>query len=241
MKYLVHLDEFEGPLDLLLHLIKKSDIEIIDIDIVDITNQYMDYIYEMEKLNIDIASSYLVMAATLMEMKSISLLPNRSDEPQEEGEEEIISKEMLIEKLTNYEKYKELTKNFKKLEQLRMDIYTKSPSKFSDLGTVNSYDKEANIEDLVISFQKFLERKEMEKPILTKVVNHEYSVKKRKKKIFDILKNKGRIEFHELFDIYNKSYIVVTFLSVLELTREENIKLIQNENFANIYIELEVR
>ena len=123
MDYLVKIDDFEGPLDLLLHLVKESNIDIKDINICDITNQYLEYIHKWEELNINVASSYLVMAATLMEIKSSSLLPNEKIE--ETDDEEIgETRETLIQKLIEYEKYKEITKDFKKLESDRKEIYT---------------------------------------------------------------------------------------------------------------------
>ena len=105
MDYSIKIDAFEGPLDLLLHLIKKSNIDIYDINIEEITKQYLDYINKMEELNIDVASSYLVMAAELIELKSKLLLPNQNNE---ENEEEENTKENLIQRLLNYEKYKDI-------------------------------------------------------------------------------------------------------------------------------------
>ena len=108
MEYLIRIDEFEGPLDLLLHLVKESNIDIRDIKIIEITEQYMDYIRKMEELNIDVASEYLVMAATLMEIKSKSLLPEDKNKDDEEDDDEEVSREALIQKLIDYEKYKEI-------------------------------------------------------------------------------------------------------------------------------------
>ena len=107
MDYSIKIDAFEGPLDLLLHLIKKANIDIYDINIEEITKQYLDYINKMEELNIDIASSYLVMAAELIELKSKLLLPNQNNE---ENEEEENTKENLIQRLLNYERYKDTYK-----------------------------------------------------------------------------------------------------------------------------------
>ena len=107
MDYSIKIDEFEGPLDLLLHLIKEDNIDIYDISIDKITKDYLDYINKMEELNINVASSYLVMAAELMEIKSKSLLPSNKKEEVSENEEEV-SRERLISKLIEYKKYKEL-------------------------------------------------------------------------------------------------------------------------------------
>ena len=131
MDYSVKIDEFEGPLDLLLHLIKQSNINIQDIDISVITAQYLDYINKMDELNINVAASYLVMAAELMEIKSKSLLPRTEEESTEEDDEEV-SKERLINKLIEYQKYKDMTSTFKDLELERQKIYIKSPEKISN-------------------------------------------------------------------------------------------------------------
>lgn len=241
MEYLIKIDEFEGPLDLLLHLIKESNIDIRDIKIIEITEQYLNYIHKMEELNIDVASEYLVMAATLMEIKSKSLLPYEKNNETEEDEEEV-SREALIQKLIDYEKYKEITKNFKALEESRKKVYTKAPSKISEItDTKFVNDTDITIDDLMNAFIKYLERKDREKPINTKVTNKEYSVRKRKNDIKEFLKDKKKAEFSELFNEYNKSYIVVTFMSILELAREDDIVILQENNFDKIFIELKVK
>ena len=240
MEYCIKINEFEGPLDLLLHLVKESNIDIYDININDITVQYLDYIHKMEELNIDVASEYLVMAATLMEIKSKSLLPNQK-QLEEETEEEI-SREGLIQKLIDYQKYKEITKDFKKLEAQRHEIYTKAPSKLNEmLDTKFVNDTDTTVDDLVKAFSMFLERKNMEKPIVTRVTNKEYSVRARKSDIKSYLQTKGKAEFNELFTIRSKSYIVVTFLSILELAKEEEVILSQESNFDKLFIELKVK
>ena len=118
----ISIDNFEGPLDLLLHLVKESNINICDISIVEITDKYLNYIEREENLNINISSSYLVMAAELMYIKSKTLLPSNN----QEDEEEEITRENLINKLIEYKKYKELTPTFKKLEEERQNIFIKS-------------------------------------------------------------------------------------------------------------------
>lgn len=184
MNYSIKINEFEGPLDLLLHLIKESSIDIYDISIEDITKDYLDYINSMEKLDIEVESSYLVMASELLLIKSNSLLPKEKSELDNEEEDEEITRENLINRLIEYQKYKELTKEFKKLESKRRDIYTKSPSNMTNItDTKLKNDTDISIDDLVEAFQKFLIRKDQEKPLNTKITNKEYSVKLRKKDI----------------------------------------------------------
>lgn len=235
MNYSIKIDAFEGPLDLLLHLIKEKNVDIYDISIEEITKSYLDYINKMEELNINIASSYLVMAAELMEIKSKSLLPKVESE--EDNEEEEVSRENLINKLVEYKKYKEMTEVFKELEINRNNIYIKPPENINNYVNNEIYNEEIEIDKLVEAMKNFLNRKELEKPLKTKITNREYSVKERKNSIKNILKNKKRVEFTELFEEYNKSYIAVTFLSVLELAKEHELRISQDKNFDNIFIE----
>ena len=238
MDYSIKINEFEGPLDLLLHLIKQSNIDIYDIEISEITKQYLDYINKMEELNINIASSYIVMAAELMEIKSKSLLPKKEDEEEIE-DEEVVSKENLINKLIEYKKYKEMAPSFKELETNRQNIYIKSPERLNNyLDEVIVNEGDTSVEDLVDAFKKFLERKNLEKPITTKITNKEYSVKERKSGIRKLLESKKKVEFTELFEEYNKSYIAVTFLSILEMAKEKEINIYQDKNFDNIVLEM---
>ena len=235
MDYNIKIDAFEGPLDLLLHLIKEKNVDIYDISIEEITKSYLDYINKMQELNINVASSYLVMAAELMEIKSKSLLPKVESE--EDNEEEEVSRENLINKLVEYKKYKEMTEVFKELEINRNNIYIKPPENINNYVSNEIYNEEIEIDKLVEAMKNFLNRKELEKPLKTKITNREYSVKERKNSIKNILKNKKRVEFTELFEEYNKSYIAVTFLSVLELAKEHELKISQDKNFDNIFIE----
>lgn len=240
MDYSIKINEFEGPLDLLLHLIKQSNIDIYDIEISEITKQYLDYINKMEELNINVAASYIVMAAELMEIKSKSLLPKKEED--EEEDEEVVSKENLINKLIEYKKYKEMTPSFKILEANRKNIYIKSPEKLNNyLDNVIIKNDDTSVDDLVDAFKKFLERKNLEKPITTKITNKEYSVKERKNTIRNILKEKKKVLFTDLFEENNTSFIIVTFLSILEMTKEKETIIKQDTNFANIFIELKVK
>lgn len=235
MNYSIKIDAFEGPLDLLLHLIKEKNVDIYDISIEEITKSYLDYINKMEELNINVASSYLVMAAELMEIKSKSLLPKVESE--EDNEEEEVSRENLINKLVEYKKYKEMTEVFKELEINRNNIYIKPPENINNYVNNEIYNEEIEIDKLVEAMKNFLNRKKLEKPLKTKITNKEYSVKERKNSIRNIIRNKKRVEFTELFEEYNKSYIAVTFLSVLELAKEHELKISQDKNFDNIFIE----
>lgn len=240
MHYEVKINEFEGPLDLLLHLIKKSNIDIYDISLVEITNQYLDYINKMEELNIDVASSYLVMAAELVELKSKYLLPHK--EEKDDDNEEELSRENLINRLVEYQKYKDITSKFKELELERDKFYIKPPENVNNYISEKITNEDSMSSQLLVeAFEKLLERKNFEKPLLTKITNKEYSVRERKSEIKKILSSKKTVEFSELFEIKNISYIVTTFLSILEMAREDDLIIKQDDNFKNIYIELKVK
>ena len=235
MDYVVNLPQFDGPLDLLLHLIKEQNIDICDLNIEVITKQYLDYIHKMEELNLDIASSYLVMAAELIEIKSRILLPNNKD-----NEEDVEDpKEELINRLIEYKRYKELTEYFRQLEEKRNEVFTKLPS-YSDIEDENitKFDESLTINDLLEAFKKFLDRREMEKPLSTKITNKEYSVSVRSREIKTILKDKKKARFEDLFEIVTKEYVVVTFLAILDLVKKQEIEINQDKNFDDIILQL---
>lgn len=237
MDYKIMINEFEGPMDLLLHLIKKSDINICDISIEEITKQYLDYINEMEKLDLDIASEYLIMAAELIEIKSSILLP-KQEVNEDEYEED--PREKLIRRLIEYKQYKEKLPEFKQLEIDRKQMYSKEPSDLSNFKIIeeNIDLGDIGINDLMEAFNKFLERKKLEQPLNTKITKKEYSVSERSTEIKNILKNKKKIEFEELFEEVNKDYIVVTFLSILTLAKKQELKITQDNNFSKIILSL---
>jgi len=232
MHYVTKINEFEGPLDLLLHLIKKSNIDIYDISLSDITDQYLEYIHQMEELNLDIASEYLVMATELLEYKSRSLLPKKIEDDKEEED----PKEELIKRLVDYKKYKEITSEFKKLEDIRSEIYTKTPSNINEYDEKVINNSELSVNDLISAFKKFIDRKEYEKPLNTKITTKELSVSDRIIKIKEILKTKNEVNFIDLFDKLTKDYVVVTFLSILEMSKNKEIEIKQDNNFGNIII-----
>lgn len=230
------IGDFEGPLDLLLHLIKKNKKEIFDIEISEITRLYLNYIEEMTDMNLDIASEYLVMAAELIEMKSRKLLPNKKDEEENVLEEN--PEEELKRRLIEYKKYKESTDVFRSLEENRANYYTKAPESLKQYSSEKlENDGSVGIFDLLDAFQKLLERQEYNKPKNTKITRKELSVKERVAKIRDILKVHKKLNFIELFDDFSKPYVVVTFLSVLEMAKNREINIKQDNNFSDIYLE----
>lgn len=230
----ISINNFDGPLDLLLHLIKEANVSIYDISIEEITSKYLEYIRKEQEINI--SSSYLVMATELMYIKSKSLLPSIKNENEEENEE--FTRENLINKLVEYKKYKEVTSELKILEEKRQEIYTKTPENYSNYISNADIKDVASVDDLISAFKLFLDRKELEKPLDTTITNKEYSVKERKGKIRDYLRINGRAYLDELIDNYSKPYLVVTFLSILEMVKEKDIVINQERNFDKILIEV---
>ena len=199
MQYNFVINDFEGPLDLLLHLIKTSKMDIYDISIEEITGQYLDFIRSMQEMNLDIASEYLVMASELIELKSKLLLPNNNDLGEDEYEED--PKEALINRLLEYKKYKDMIDTFKELEMTRKDIFTKEPINLTEyMDTEIQNNGEVSLEDLLNALNDFLKRKEDERPRETKITKKELSVTDRTIQIRDVLKKKKKVSFFDLFE-----------------------------------------
>ena len=236
MDYKVKIDAFEGPLDLLLHLVKESKVDIWDIKIVYITDQYLDYIKSMQDLNLDVASEYLVMASELIEMKSKMLLPREQNDEEIEEED---PRKVLIQRLVEYQRYKDMTKNFKEMESLRQEFYTKAPENLKEYVEENTViSNDVTLDDLMLAFEKFLERKQAEKPLSTTVTKKEITVEERRKSIHNILKEKKKANFFELFEVINKPYVVVTFLAILEMAKKKELVIYQENDFDNIIVEV---
>ena len=237
MEITLRIDDFEGPMDLLLHLIKEKKMDLLNLKIEVIIDEYLKFIDEMERLNLDIASSYLVMASELLEMKSKLLLPrHEEDEEQEEENPE----QDLVNRLIEYQKYKDLTEDFKELESERKQIYTRLPEnlkEYSDTNTVIN-NSDVTLDDLLEAFQKFLERKKLEQPLHTKVTRREMSVEARTVSIRTILSKKKKVNNLELIDVLNKEYVVVTFLAILEMAKQNELKITQEEEYGEIICEV---
>ncbi len=231
------INEFEGPLDLLLHLIKENKMDIMNIEIEKITDQYISYLNEQEKMNLEIASEYLVMASELIELKSKLLLPN--PKPETEEEQEIDPKEELINRLLEYQAYKNITKVLKEKEQLRKEIYTKSPANVKEyIEEEQKLSTDITLDDLVEAFKKYLERKKETKPLHTKITTKEISISSRRIEIKKALKKKGKVSFFELFPVLTKEYIVATFLAILEMAKNKELRITQEHNFDDIICEV---
>ena len=227
------INDFEGPLDLLLHLIKTSKMDIYDIKIEEITAQYLDFINRMNELNLDVASEYLVMASELTLIKSKMLLPRQDEEEEEED-----PRENLVNRLIEYQKYKDMIDEFKSLERDRKDIFTKDPMNLYEYSDPIKNDGDITLDNLVEALNKFLQRKEDEKPLETKIARKEILVTDRTNEIRSLLKKKKKVSFFDLFEVKTKEYVVVTFLSILEMAKKGEIVITQENNFNNITVNI---
>lgn len=232
--YEITIDNFSGPMDLLLHLIKESKMDIMNIKLEIIIDEYLDYINKMSEMNLDIASSYLVMASELLEIKSKMLLPKSEDDEEEED-----PKERLINRLILYQQYKDQIESFKELESERGTYYTKVPSSLDEYqtGEKKALIENVTLDDLVKAFEEFLKRVDLEKPVHTKVTKKELSVEDRISNIKTRFRKQKRIDFFDLFEVKSKEYVVVTFLAILEMAKNGELIIYQEDNFDNIVCE----
>ncbi len=228
------INDFEGPLDLLLHLVKTAKMDIYEIDTKFIIEKYLEFINSTDKKDLDNISEYLVMAAELIHLKSRLLI---NDDVNSDSEYEINSEEDLKNKLLEYEKYKTICDEFRNYEENRKDFYTKVPENLSSFKEETKLSDNISINDLVNAFLDMKKREDYNKPINTRITKKELSVEDKVIYIKEILNNKKKISFIDLFANDTKEELVVTFLSVLNLCKEDYIKIYQDKNFDNIVIE----
>lgn len=235
-KYEIKIENFAGPLDLLCHLIEKNKMDIYDIRISEITDQYVEYLNKMESMNLEIASEFLIMASTLIYLKSKSLLPKQVEEEKELTEEE------LIQRIIEYKKYKEISKKIRQNYDLYSDRIFKREEEL-ELPKQN-LEKEYNSDIIPELYSKLINRNE--EKINKNAVNIEkiaitdtYTVSSKVKEIFKALVNKPRVVFNKLFSLseHNKQEVVTAFSGLLELSRRSKVTTIQESLFDDIIIE----
>lgn len=236
MSYKVKLPIFEGPLDLLLYLIKKEELDIYDIPIAKIAEQYLEYLEMLTLLDLNIAGEFIVMAATLMHIKSKMLLPK-----DENAEEEIIEEDPraeLVRRLIEYKKFKEAANSLGEMEKKRKDIFSIQGK--ADPAEVGQFDAdadgfEASIFDLITAFVKVV--KDFSKEDFHQVIQDEFTVSEKVHDLYHMLVEKHLILFTDLFkNAKNKLEAITIFLALLELIRLNEIKVIQREAFGDIEI-----
>ncbi len=231
--YNIKLEMFEGPIALLLHLIEKNKIDIYDIPVAIITEQYLGYLKTMEEFNIDIASEFLLMAATLLQIKSRMLLPKPPKAEDPIGEYD--PRQELVEKLLEYRKFKQMTATLEDMMQQRAQLFTRLPQEFVPK---NVLPEGLTLDDLVKSFMAVWESS----------IDDEYSLVSREEfsvqdKMYDILqllyRNKGPIEFsHTMIRKGTRGEAIAAFLALLELIKLKRVSVTQKQNFGPIYIML---
>ncbi len=224
----VILESFEGPLDLLLYLIRRQNIDILDIPVADITRQYMEYIELMRVAKLDLAAEYLVMAATLAEIKSRMLLPKPVDEEYEED-----PRAALVRRLLEYERFRDAAQQINNLPRLERDIFI-ARANFEEPIPLRLVPK-VGLNEVALAFQQVLERAAHLKHL--HVTRELLSVRERMTRILDLLQANEFCRFEELFDMTEgRMGLVVSFIALLELCRDDLIVVVQNQPFAPIHI-----
>jgi segregation and condensation protein A len=238
---LYKLDSFEGPLDLLLHLIDKAEIDIHEISISEITDQYMQYLDAMKELELEVTSEFLVMAATLLAIKSKQLLPKPpifEDEYDDWQDDGLDPRDELIQKLVEYRKFKQIAEQLREKEAERSLVFSKEPE---DLTPYMKEEKVNPVEglhisDLISAFQKAL-RRAVRRNVVSTIQRDEVSVKDRIRDIMDVLKQFETVRFSKLVrENMDRHEIVVTFLAILELMKMKHIRCFQHQLFDDIVI-----
>ena len=231
--YRVQIEEFEGPLDLLLHLIKKNELDIYNIPIAAITRQYLEYMELLKELNLDIAGEFLVMAATLLQIKSRMLLPVTQDEEEAEAED---PRAELVRRLLEYQRYRDASHQLSSRNLLGRDVFAR---KFDspELAELVPNEEPADVElfDLIEAFQRVLARVSVE--TFHNVVTDGISIADRISEVLSLLHELKTISFDALFsDGMTRDLLVVTFLSILELCKLKLIKITQVESLGAIWL-----
>lgn len=239
----IKIDNFEGPFDLLLHLIRKNEMDIYNIKIAEITNQYMQYINSMKSMDLEITSEFIVIAATLLQIKSKQLLPKVKDTQEQDQEENIDPEKELIEKLIEYRKFKAAAEFFKSKMDKEGMVFTKKAEIIDEPKSVDNTDilKNVTMVDLYNLYNKIINKynEKMNFTMVQKeIVIDTYKVEDKVLYIKDKLSKENKMKFSSIMSECNcKMEIIVTFLAILELAKLRNLNLIQENNFNEIYIE----
>lgn len=235
--YKVKLDVFEGPLDLLLYLIKRDEVDIYDISIERITKQYLDYMAAFQVLNIELAGEFIVMAANLLYIKSRMLLPVDQQMAEEEAEEDDPRWE-LIRQLIEYKKFKEAAARLRDKEALQENLFPRIPVVPDLAPSENLLVEEVGIFDLIHAFQKILKRLEQKPEDLREIFAENYTVSEKIDYLLRVTSSGISMRFEELFaDVASRAEIVVTFLAMLELIRMKQLRIRQEAQFGEIWID----
>lgn len=228
----VQLEIFEGPLDLLLHLIKKNEVSITDIPIATITEQYLATLELMQSLNLDMAGEFLVMAATLIHIKSRMLLPAGDEEPDED--EGVDPRAELIQRLLEYQRYKEAAAELEQREVLTRDVFVRASAPVEEAGPREF--REVSVFELLGALKRVIER--LPKDMVHEVTLEKITIRDKMALLLDTLRHQSRVVFESLFDeVKSRIEIIATFLAMLELVKVRAIRIFQDEPGGDIVIE----
>lgn len=243
MAYEVKLNMFEGPLDLLLHLIEKAEVDVNDIPVSLITEQYMNYIYVMQELQLDLASEFLVMAASLLEIKSQMLLPRRETieyQPSLElSEEEDDPRQELARRLLEYKRFKTIAQQLRSFETDQSKVFTRPPEDLSKYMPVEEENPVADVTlyDLLEALSHAFKKAVKDQTPVARMQRDEISVKERIREIKNLLTTHERIHFTQLFgEQVTKVEIVTSFMAILEMMRKHQIVCYQSDLFGDIIL-----
>lgn len=233
LPYQVRIENFEGPLDLLLHLIKKNEINIYDIPVALIANQYLEYIEAMKSLNLNVAGDFLVMAATLLQIKSKMLLP--PDEAVEDEEEGPDPREELVRRLLEYKAYKEAARQLDGQEQQWREMFSREQGAAEPINSEEMPLENVSLFDLVDALQGILDRNPGKR--LIEIIPDNLTVRERMNVILELLEGKDSVSFVDLFEpASHRLLVIVTFLAMLELIRLRVARVFQAETFGPILV-----
>ncbi len=242
MAYRVRLDVFEGPLDLLLHLVKKNEVDLSDLPVATITDQYISYIDLLQQLDLDRAGEYLVMAATLLHLKSRLLLPSEEVVDEESGED---PRAELARQLLEYQRFREAAEMLDRNSMLGRDVFTRVPLRNEAIDgqdvvrDVMDEIYDVSLGDLLDALQEVL--KNAEPGIVHQVLLEQVSLRERVRLVLDLLRERTQVAFTDLFSTdISRLQILVTFLAALELVRTRIIDINQDERFGPIMLTLAV-
>lgn len=232
MSFTVETTKFDGPLDLMLHLIKEQQLDIFDLDMEVLTDQYINYLQTMEKLELEIESEYLVELATLIEYKSKKLLPKKTEELEDDYEED--PKERIVRRLLEYQKYKEVSNELLEAFNQRQEQFAK-PLSIDSINTNNLVDDqklEGNPYDLLKAMTRVLRRMELSKPIETKLTTKEISTEDRILEIKSRLSTLPKTFNFEILvsDCHNVHEVIVTFLAILDMAKDHYLVFSTDDN-----------
>lgn len=238
--YTIKTERFEGPFDLLLFFIERDELDINDIPIAKITDDFLSYIKELETLNIDVASEFILVAATLMRIKAKMLIPRK--ELDEQGNE-IDPREELAQRLLEYKRFKEVVDDFAALEDIRLSRHHRGDAAtelkmIAGKALVDLELESLSLYKLLLTFQKIMDRFEQQKnkPVHT-IVKYGYTIENQQQFIMESIKSSERVDFAGLFEkAENRIHALVTFLALLELLNLQQVKILQGEGVNNFWV-----